>query len=417
VTKKSLSLIFLKLLSFLRDHKKLSGLIIILAGLTVFRLVNGQADFSGRPGGAQKEAVYVQLGEAYFGNMRELGLYHGTLTAPNRFSISPKVGGEIKRIYVDIGDRLTNGQLVASLDDEEYALAKDRAQLNVSLAEAQVKEAEANLRLAQNDMARQTTLTNKKIVTQSEFETAENKLKQAEARLAVAVSQQKSANNQLADANLRLSYTNLTATWVNKDPNDQGSGFRYVGARLADEGQLVTANTPVMELVSLDPLLVVVDVIEKDYPKIVPGLMATVGTEAFPGQGFQAQVTRVAPVLSADTRQARVEMEVANPDLLLKPGMFAEVVFVFSERQGVWSVDHDVPFRRSEGYVVYVADPQKGVVKQIPVELGLVENGRVELLGVSDIDGPIVTLGQHLLQDGQAYKTPGEKETPVGRDS
>jgi multidrug efflux pump subunit AcrA (membrane-fusion protein) len=360
--------------------------------------------------------------------MRELGLYYGTLTAPNRFMISPKVGGEIKRIHVDIGDRLTNGQLVVSLDDEEYALARDRAKLAVRLSEAQVNEAEANLRLAQSDMKRQSTLTKKSIVTQSEFEAAENRLRQAEARLAVAMSQLDASNNQLADAALRLSYTRLSATWASDaangaptnivgDPNGGGGNFRYVGSRLVDEGQLVTANTPIMELVSLDPLLVVVDVIEKDYPKIVPGLEATVRAEAFPGQGFRAKVIRVAPILSADTRQARVEMEVANPDLSLKPGMFAEVVFVFKERHEVWSVDHDVPFRRSEGYVIYVADPQKGVVKQIPVELGLVDNGRVELIGVAPIDGPIVTLGQHLLQDGQAYKIPGAIDAPVGKTS
>jgi multidrug efflux pump subunit AcrA (membrane-fusion protein) len=412
-TTQSSSIVLPKLLGFLRSHKKLSGFLIILVGLTVFRLVNGQADFFPRSSGSAREAVYVQLGEAHFGSVRELGLYYGTLTAPNRFTLSPKVGGEIKRIMVDIGDRLTNGQLAATLDDEEFVLARDRARLNVRLAEAQVTEAEANLKLAQNDMARQTALTKKSIVTQSEFETVENRLLQANARLSVATSQLDSASNQLADAALRLSYTQLSATWP---ANDLAStSYRYVGARLADEGQLITANTPILELVSLDPLLVVVDVIEKDYPKIIPGLTATVRTEAFPGRDFQAKVVRVAPVLSADSRQARVEMEVDNPDLLLKPGMFAEVVYVFNEHKDVWSVDYDVPFRRTEGYVIFVADRKTGTVKQISVNLGLVDNGRVELIGIETIDGPIVTLGQHLLQDGQLFKVPGETADPVGR--
>jgi multidrug efflux pump subunit AcrA (membrane-fusion protein) len=110
-------------------------------------------------------------------------------------------------------------------------------------------------------------------------------------------------------------------------------------------------------------------------------------------------------------------MEVANPELLLKPGMFAEATFTFNVRENVWSVDHDVPFRRTEGYVIFVADPVEGVVRQMPVELGLVENGRVELIGVQSIDGPIVILGQHLLNDGQPYKTPGGEAEPVGRVS
>jgi multidrug efflux pump subunit AcrA (membrane-fusion protein) len=413
VTKFLSSSILLRFFLFLRSHKKLTGFVIILAGLTVFRLVNGEAHFGPQPPGGQAETVYVQLGQAYFGNMRELGLYYGTLTAPNRFSVSPKVGGEIKRIYVDIGDRLTNGQLVATLEDEEYVLARDRAKLNVSLAEAQVNEAEANLRFAQSDMARQAALTKKNIVTRSEFETAENRLRQSEARLAVAVSQLDAANNQLADAALRLSYTRLSAVWPQEE-SAKDDEYRYVGSRQVDEGQLITANTAIMELVALDPLLVVVDVIEKDYPKIVPGLEATIRTEAYPGQDFSGRVVRVAPVLSADTRQARVELEVANSELQLKPGMFAEVVFVFNERVDVWSVDHDVPFRRTEGYVIFVADPKTNKVKQIPVELGLVENGRVELLGVPAIGGPVVTLGQHLLKDGQSYKTPGERDAPAG---
>ncbi|MDR1086135.1 MAG: efflux RND transporter periplasmic adaptor subunit [Deltaproteobacteria bacterium] len=410
-------LLMSKFIWFLRGHKKLTGFIIFLAVVTAIRLVNGQAAFFPRPNGPGSDAVYVQLGQAYYGNMRELGLYYGTLTAPNRFTLAPKVGGEIKRIMVDIGDRLTNGQLVAALDDDEFVLARDRASLSVRLAEAQFNEAEANLKLAQNDMARQTALTQKSIVTQSEFETVENRLLQANARLAVASSQLDSASNQLADAALRLSYTQLMAAWPESNLPPETESYRYVGARLVDEGQLVTANTPILELVSLDPLLVVVDVIEKDYPKIVPGLEANIRTEAFPGQDFKAKVIRVAPVLSADSRQARVEMEVANPGLLLKPGMFAEVVYVFNEHKDVWSVDYDVPFRRSEGYVIFVADPQTGTVKQIPVELGLMDNGRVELIGVPAIDGPIVTLGQHLLQDGQPYKVPGESAEPVGRPS
>jgi RND family efflux transporter MFP subunit len=385
-------------------HKKLSVAFFILAGLTIFRLVNGQAAPFGGPGGP--EPVYVELGQATFGDMRELGSYYGTLSAPNRFFISTKAAGEIKSLAVDIGDRLESGRLVATLDDEEYVLARDRADLNVSLAEAQLAEAQANLKLAENDMNRQANLNKKSIVTQSDYEAAENRLLQAKARLDVAESQMRASRNQLADAELRLSYTRVMASWPEQKPGET----RYVSSRLANEGQLVTANTPIYELVSLDPLLVVVDVIEKDYPKFYVGMEANVTTEAFPGETFIGKVLRVAPVLSNDSRQARLELEVANPNLKLKPGMYANVVFVFNEHQGVWSVAEDVPFRRQEGYVIFKADPASGTVKQIPVNLGLVEDGRVELIGVEPLDTPVVTLGQHLLQDGQLFKVAGELE-------
>ncbi|MDR2199759.1 MAG: efflux RND transporter periplasmic adaptor subunit [Deltaproteobacteria bacterium] len=392
------------LLNFAWRHKISSLIVLFLLVLTATRL---PGLFSSRPGFSAfggKEPVYVELSEPYFGTMRNLSRYYGSLTAENSFSLAPKVGGEILEIYRDIGDRLVSGEVVARLDDEEYVLAAERAKLNVSLSEAQLAEAEANHRLAENERKRLENLRGKGMVSQSEYEAAENRQLQALARLDVARSQLDAALNAQADAELRLSYTRVAASW----PGGKDSDFRYVGSRLVDSGTLVTANTPIMELVSLDPLLVIVEVLERDYPRIAPGMEAAVSAEAFPGEGFKGKVLRVAPVLSADTRQARVELEVANPGLKLKPGMFAEVVFVFEKKENVWAVSQDVPFRRQDGYVVFVADPATRTVEERAVTLGLTEGGRVELVGTPPIKGPVVVLGQHLLSDGQEYRLPGD---------
>ncbi|MDL2226953.1 efflux RND transporter periplasmic adaptor subunit [Deltaproteobacteria bacterium OttesenSCG-928-M10] len=387
------------------QHKILSLIVLALVGLAVYRFIAGPA--GGGPGGrGGSPPVYVELGEARFGTMREVGLYYGSLTAAQKFAVSPRVGGQLKTLFADIGDRIESGQLLAVLDDEEYRIARDQSAYNVGLAEAQEAEAQANLRLAQSDMNRQSSLADKRIVTQSDFETAENKLRQAEARLMVAESQLRGANSQLADAALKLSYTQISSTWPEGGP-------RFVAERMVDEGELLTANTPIFNIVSLDPLLVVVEVIEKDYPKIRIGQEAELRTEAWPGEVFKGRVVRVAPVLSAASRQARVELEVVNPDLRLKPGMFTEVIFIFKEVQNVWSVPQDVPFRRREGFVVFVADPAAKTVKMVPVSLGLVENGRVELVDAPAIDGPVVFLGQHLLEDGMNYRLPEAPKKPL----
>ncbi|UQZ89363.1 hypothetical protein C4J81_09200 [Deltaproteobacteria bacterium Smac51] len=390
------------------DHKIISLVILAFLLLAGYRLAVGYGTMlgpgamHGRPGG---QPVYVELGPATYGVMREVGLYYGSLTAAQSFTVAPRVGGELKKLLVDIGDRIESGQLLAQLDDDEYRLARDRAAHNVKLADAQYAEALANLDLAKSDMARQTSLTAKRIVTQSDYEAAENKLRQAEARLLVALSQLSGNKSQLDDAELRLSYTQVSAAWPE-------GGYRYVAERLVDEGMLLTANTPVVSIVSLDPLLVVVEVIEKDYPKIQVGQEAELRTEAWPGEVFRGRVVRVAPVLSASSRQARVELEVDNTDLRLKPGMFTEVVFIFKETGEVWSVPQDVPFRRAEGFVIFVADPETHTVKMVPVTLGLVDQGRVELVDAPPIDRPVVYLGQHLLENGQGYKLPDEAIRP-----
>ncbi len=388
-----------------RRYRTLALLALVL--LIMYRLFVGYAAVLGwgGPGGKPPEApVYVQLGEATRGVMREVGRYYGSLTAPQHFTVAPRVGGELEKLMVDIGDRIESGQLLASLDADEYRLARDRAAHNVQLAEAQYAETRANLDLAKSDMARQRSLSEKNIVTQSDFEAVENKLHQAEARHLVAQSQLSANKSQLEDAELRLSYTRISAVWP-------GGGPRYVAERLADEGDLLTPNTPVFGVVSLDPLLVVVEVIEKDYPKIKMGQRAELTIEAWPGEVFTGRVARIAPVLSDASRQARVELEVDNRDLRLKPGMFADVIFVFKETGEVWSVPQDVPFRQADGFVVFVADPETHTVKRLPVALGLTEEGRVELVDSPPIEGPIVVIGQHLLEDGGAYKLPEEVST------
>ncbi|MDR1045106.1 MAG: efflux RND transporter periplasmic adaptor subunit [Candidatus Adiutrix sp.] len=383
-------------------HKILSLVILAFMVLAAVRFFAGLDAAGGGVSPAQR-AIYVELGQARFGQIREVGLYYGSLTAAQKFSVAARVGGQLKRLMMDIGDQVESGQVLANLDDDEYRLARDKAAHGVQLAEAQYAEAEANLRLAQSDMNRQSNLADKRIVTQSDFENAENKLRQAEARLLVAESQLRGAQSQLADATLRLSYTRVSATWPE-------GGRRWIGERLVDEGDLITPNSPLLSVVSLNPLLVVVEVIEKDYPKIQVGQVAELRTEAWPGEIFKGRVLRVAPVLSAASRQARVELEVANTDLRLKPGMFTEVIFIFKEIQNVWSVPQDVPFRRQDGFVIFVADPDTQTVKMRPVNLGLVEDGRVELVGSPPIDGPVIFLGQHLLEDGQSYKLPGALE-------
>jgi len=393
------------------DHKFISLAVLLFLSLAVFRLGSALLG-GGERGGRPEREVYVELGRADFGTLREVGIYYGSLTSPRQFSVSAQVGGRLEKLWADLGDEVVSGQVLAQLDETPYQLSRDESAHRVRLNEAQFQEAEANLRLAQSDMQRQSSLAGKNIVPQADLETAENKLRQAEARRAVAESQLSAARSQLADADLKLSYTRVSADWPEDDR-------RYIGRRLVDEGGLVTANTPIMTVVSLDPLLVVVEVLEKDYPRLRAGQEADLRTEAWPGETFRARVARVAPVLSAETRQARVELEVANPELRLKPGMFAEVAFVFKEVENVWSVPLDVPFRRREGFVIFLADPENKTVRILPVTLGLVDGGRVELVGAPPLDQPVVFLGQHLLTDGQGYrlvtengKVPGTRPAP-----
>ena len=80
-------------------------------------------------------------------------------------------------------------------------------------------------------------------------------------------------------------------------------------------------------------VIALIDVIERDYPDVGPGQEAVIDTDAFPGREFAGKVTRVAPLLKETSRQARVEIEMPNPERLLKPGMFVRVRIEFDRHE------------------------------------------------------------------------------------
>ena len=102
------------------------------------------------------------------------------------------------------------------------------------------------------------------------------------------------AEASLETANIRLGYTRITAGWSGGD--DQ----RVVAERYVDEGETVSANTPLLRIVELDPITGVIFVTERDYARLQPGqevLLLT--TDAYPGEDFQGRIERIAPVFRA----------------------------------------------------------------------------------------------------------------------
>jgi multidrug efflux pump subunit AcrA (membrane-fusion protein) len=95
-----------------------------------------------------------------------------------------------------------------------------------------------------------------------------------------------------------------------------------VAERMVDEGSMVAANAPIVTVVDLDPVVVVVFVTEVDYGLLSPGVEVSVTTDAYPDDRFVGTISRIAPVFRTESRQARVEITVANADGRLKPGMF-----------------------------------------------------------------------------------------------
>jgi RND family efflux transporter MFP subunit len=260
--------------------------------------------------------VAVEVAPVERATIREFRTFTGTLHAAARFDVAPKIGGRLVRLEVDLGDRVEQDQVIARLDDDEYVQELEQARAELEVARAGLAEAQSasDARERQYDRIRQ--LREQRVASQQELDAAEAEAKAQRARVRLALAQVAQRDAALRAAEVRLAYTTIRATWQGDDPS------RVVGERFVDEGTTISANTPIVSVLDIERLVAGVFVAERDYPRLSIGQTATVMVDAFPERTFPATILRIAPLFREASRQARVELDVPNPDGLLKPGMF-----------------------------------------------------------------------------------------------
>ncbi|MGQ9801668.1 MAG: efflux RND transporter periplasmic adaptor subunit [Candidatus Saccharicenans sp.] len=400
-----------KKLSLTRKIVWLIGAALIL--LLLWRV--GTAVFKkGNANGMRQAAVAVAVSPVETGLIRDLGQFSGTLIPKSQFTVAPKVSGKLKKLYVNIGDRVTRGQMVAQLDDEEYRQQVLQAEADLKVARANFEEAKSALELAKKDFERAQTLHQRGIYSDSQLDTARAQYQSRESAFKVSEAQVANREAALETAKVRLSYTRIVASW------ESGAEVRFVGERFVDEGALLSVNTPIISIVELQPITAVIFATDKEYFRIQVGQPVTVSSTAFPERKFSGRVVRVAPVLKETSRQARVEIDIPNEDSILKPGMFINAEIEFARREKARLVPFSAVVIRGDRQGVFLADLQNKKASFQPVKVGIIEGDKAEILDPSDLEGYVVTLGQHLLQDGMGIilpeaQKPGEGQPKAGR--
>jgi len=145
------------------------------------------------------------------------------------------------------------------------------------------------------------------------------------------------------------------------------------------QGQRIMAGDPLYRIVDLSTVWMEGEVFEQDLPSVRLGQRVTADLEALPGQAFRGRITYVYPTLNADTRTARVRVEVPNPGLRLKPGMYATFRLTGSGRASALSVPRTAVLSTGERNLVFVKRPD-GMLEPRLVVLGMATDDRIEIL-------------------------------------
>ncbi len=336
-------------------------------------------------------------------------LYHtadltGTLIPENEYIAAPKVSGRLEKLHVNIGDVVKRGDIIAQLDSDEFIQQVQVARAELDVAQANLGESASEVIVSERELNRALRLVESGSLSQSELDQIQANFDVRKARHDVAQAQVRQKQAALEAARVRLSYTSIKASWTG------GSETRRVGRRFANEGTMLQANEPIVSIVCTKSLIAVVNVIERDFPHISTGQPAQVRVDAFPGKNYPGAVIRFAPVLEETSRQGRVEVLIENSEGHLAPGMFANIRLEFSRYDNVTAVPAVALTRRQGQQGVFMADTENLKVSFIPVTVGVEDNNLVQIIE-PELEGHVVTLGNHLLEDAMNITIPEYPES------
>jgi HlyD family secretion protein len=258
---------------------------------------------------------------------------NGTLQPTSAVNVGSELSGTVARVLVDINDRVKKGQVLVELDTAKLRDQISRSRATLASAEAKVAQALATVKEARGNLARMLEvqrLSGGKVPSQAELETAQATLDRARA-------DESAARATVADARAALSSdeTNLRKASI-RSPIDG-----MVLTRAVDPGNAVAASLQAVTLFTLAEdltrMILEVNVDEADVGKVREGQSAAFTVSAYPNRRFPAKIVRVG--FGSTTKDNVVtyiaELEVANTDLSLRPGMTATATITATERRGV----------------------------------------------------------------------------------
>ena len=180
-----------------------------------------------------------------------------------------------------------------------------------------------------------------------------------------------------------------------------------LGVRKVEVGQYLTAGTQIVSLTDLDQLYANFTVTEKDSGNLKVGQIVRIAVDAYPGRKFEGKISTIEPQIATDTRNIRVQATIANPDHILKPGMFTTTTVVLPDKPPVITVPETAVDYTLYGDSVYLITEKKEddgktslTVARTFVQTGNRINGRAEILKGLKPGDRVVAVGQVKLQPG-----------------
>ena len=267
------------------------------------------------------------------GNLRNTVTATGALQAVTTVQVGSQVSGTIEKLFADFNTKVKAGQIVAQLNQDKFRAAEDQARANLLAAQSNIEKSKVSVVDTLRTLERNRQLRKKDLMAQSDLDAAQAAYDAAVAQVEVNRAQAAQAQASLKQATVDLNNT------VIRSPVDG-----LVISRNVDVGQTVAASLQAPTLFTIANELarmeVHTNVDEADVGSVREGQEVTFTVDAFPSRRFRGSVHQVrnAPIVVQNVVTYVAVVRIDNKELLLKPGMTANVQFLVSRKEDVLTI-------------------------------------------------------------------------------
>lgn len=328
-------------------------IIYVAAAVMAVSCGNNNSKTAEQPQAAEVRLPNVTIMAASYKDVPQLDVYTANVEAYAKNNIAPQSPSRIQKIYVEVGDFVRAGQIVAKMDE-------------VSLNQSKLSMANDSL-----EYSRIKKLYEQGGVSKSDFDAMELKYNVT-----------------------RSQYQNLLENTILRSPV---SGV--ITARNYDQGDMY-GGSPIYVVEQITPVKLYVGISEMDYTRVKKNDTVTLTADALPGKTFTGRIARIYPTIDAATHTFTAEVNVANRDRLLRPGMYARVTVNFGSNHSIVVPDDCVVKQQGSGVRSVFVLQADNTVKEVVVTLGRHFGTEYEILsGVAEGD-KVVVKGQASLKNG-----------------
>ena len=349
----------------------------IIIAVTAIKMTTSNTEKRGTP------APLVVKGNAIRGEIVNSLAFTGDIMPIQEATIYSKVNGNLEKILVDIGSVVSKGQVLALIDTTIYSQ-------NAKQANASYYQADVNYQNNKINYERSKKLFEQNLIARQDLENAKTLMDGS-------LAQEQAAYANYSNAITQLGYCKVTAPFsgiITKRYFDQGAYISSTGT---------SPNSSLYILMNVAQLKSYVNIPEKNVPLLNKVTGLTVTADAIPGVNFNAVVKKISGAVDLTTRTMQIEIDIENPNKMLKPGMFANINMILDKKENTLILPNQVVQDDDKGNFVYLLKPDSTVEKRY-VKIGIKQDTKYEVLsGVTESD-LLVFVGQSLVRDKMKVK-------------